>query len=52
MATDSSAAATKAEEKNICQVIGVFLYYGQAIDSTILVALSSLAATQAKPTFF
>jgi hypothetical protein len=47
---DSSPAATKEEEKYIRQVIGVLLYYGQAVDSTILVGLSSLAAAQAKPT--
>jgi hypothetical protein len=41
--------ATKNKEKYICQVIGVLLYYGQAVDSTILVSLSSLAAAQAKP---
>jgi hypothetical protein len=49
-AIDSSPAATKEEEKYICQVIGVFLYYSRAVDSTILVCLSSLAAVQAKPT--
>ncbi len=49
-AIDSSPAATKEEEKYICQVIGVLLYYGRAVDSTILVGLSSLAAAQAKPT--
>jgi hypothetical protein len=31
-------------------VIGVLLYYGRAVDSTILVGLSSLAAAQSKPT--
>jgi hypothetical protein len=40
----------KNEEKYICQVISVLLYYGQADDSTILVGHSSLAAAQAKPT--
>jgi hypothetical protein len=49
-ATDSSPAATKDKEKYIPQVIGVLLYYGRAVDSTILVNLSSLAAAQAKPT--
>jgi hypothetical protein len=49
-AIDSSPAATKEEEKYICQVIGILLYYGQVVDSTILVGLSSLAAAQAKPT--
>jgi hypothetical protein len=47
---DTSPAATKAEEKVIGQVIGVLLYYGPAVDSTIITGLSSLAAAQAKPT--
>jgi hypothetical protein len=49
-AIEASPAATKNKEKYIHQVIGVLLYYGQAVDSTILVGLSSLAAAQAKPT--
>jgi hypothetical protein len=49
-AIDASPAATKNKEKYICQVIGVLLYYGRAVDLTILVGLSSLAAAQAKPT--
>jgi hypothetical protein len=46
----TSRSATKAEEKVIWQVIGVLLYYGRAVDSTIITGLSSLAAAQAKPT--
>jgi hypothetical protein len=34
----------------IQQVLGVLLYYGCAVDSTVLVALSSIAAAQASPT--
>ena len=49
-AADLSPAATKAEEKYIWQVIGVLLYYGRAVDATIITGLSSLAAAQAKPT--
>jgi hypothetical protein len=50
-ATDTFLAATKAEHKYIRQVIGVLLYYGRAVDSTILAGISSLAAAQAsKPT--
>ncbi len=49
-AVDTSPAATKAEEKVIWQVIGKLLYYGHAVDSTIITGLSSLAAAQAKPT--
>jgi hypothetical protein len=37
-AIDSSPAATKEEEKYICQVIGILLYCGRAVNSTILVA--------------
>jgi hypothetical protein len=47
---NSSPAATKPEEKYIQQVIDVLLYYGQAVDATIITGLSSLAAAQAKPT--
>jgi hypothetical protein len=46
----SAPVATKDKEKYIRQVIGVLLYYGQEVNSTILVSLSSLAAAQAKPT--
>jgi hypothetical protein len=49
-AVDTSPVATKAEEKVIWQVIGIVLYYGRAVDSTIITGLSSLAAAQAKPT--
>jgi hypothetical protein len=31
-------------------VAGTLLYYGRAVDSTILISLSSLATEQAKPT--
>ncbi len=49
---DSSPPATKEEETYIRQVIGVLLYYGCAVDSTILFGLSSLAAAQALPTAY
>jgi hypothetical protein len=49
-ATNPSPAATNVEGKYICQVICVLLYYSRAVDSTILVGLSLLAATQSKPT--
>jgi hypothetical protein len=39
----------KEQQKYIQQVIGILLYYGQAVDSTLLVALSSLASAQAAP---
>jgi hypothetical protein len=49
-AIDASPLATKNKKKYIRQVIGVLLYYGRAVDSTIFVGLNSLATTQAKPT--
>jgi hypothetical protein len=49
-ADNVSPLATNAERKYICQVISILLYYGRAVDSTILVGLSSLAAAQSKPT--
>jgi hypothetical protein len=48
--TDDSEPATKDEEKFIRQVIGTLLYYGRAVDSTLLVALSALASAQSKAT--
>jgi hypothetical protein len=40
----------KAGKKFIQEVTGVFLYLGQAVDSTMLTALSSLTSIQAAPT--
>mgnify|MGYP006170828629 CR=1 FL=1 len=37
------------EQKHIQKVNGKFLWYGQAVDSTILTPLSALASQQAKP---
>jgi hypothetical protein len=45
-----SLAATKADQKYIMQVVGVLLYYARAVESTLLIALSSLASMQAAPT--
>jgi hypothetical protein len=50
--TDQSHPATKDKQKYICQVISVLLYYGWAVDSTLLVALSSLASVQSAPTAY
>jgi hypothetical protein len=47
---DQTPLATKEQQKYIQQVIGVLLYYRRAVDSTLLVALSSLALAQAAPT--
>jgi hypothetical protein len=39
----------KADTRYIQQVAGMLLYYGQAVDTTILPALSSIATEQAAP---
>jgi hypothetical protein len=49
-AADTSKVLSKEDKKYIQQVIGTLLYYGRAVDATILVALSSLASAQATPT--
>ena len=49
-AEDSSRLLSKEKKKYIQQVIGTFLYYGRAVDSTMLTTLSSIASTQAEPT--
>ena len=41
---------SKEEKKYIQQVLGTFLYHSQAINSTMLTALSFIASIQAKPT--
>jgi hypothetical protein len=40
----------KEGKKYIQQVIGIFLYNGQVVDSTMLTPPSSIASMQAKPT--
>lgn len=47
---DSSRLLSKEKKTYIQQVIGTFLYNGQAVDATMLTTLSSIASTQAKPT--
>jgi hypothetical protein len=47
---DTTRLLSKEEKKYIQQVIGTFLYYGRAVDSTMLTTLSSIASTQAEPT--
>jgi hypothetical protein len=47
---DTSPPLNKAGKKFIHEVTGVFLYLAQAVDSTMLTALSSLASKQAAPT--
>jgi hypothetical protein len=48
--TDDSPLLPAEGKTYIQQVLGVLLYYGRAVDSTILVALSSIASMQAAPT--
>jgi hypothetical protein len=47
---DTSRKLLPTEKKFIQEVIGVFLYYGCTIDSTMLTALSAIASAQAEPT--
>ena len=47
---DESPLLDKADTKYVQQVAGTLLYYGRAVDPTILPALSSIASEQAAPT--
>jgi hypothetical protein len=47
---DTTAFLTPTETTVIQQIVGSLLYYGRAIDSTILPALNTIALSQAKPT--
>ena len=47
---DDSAKLNKEQIKLIQQVIGVCLYYGRAVDDTILPALSAIASEQSNGT--
>ena len=49
-AEDTSPAVPATDKTFIQQVLGVLLYYGRAVDSTILVAIGSIASAQATPT--
>jgi len=46
---DTSAPLNKAGKKFIQEVTGTFFFYARAVNSTMLVALSSLVAEQANP---
>jgi hypothetical protein len=48
--TDDSPLLDNAGKKRIQQVVGSFLYYARAVNSTILMALSDIATQQATPT--
>ena len=48
---DSREVFLSASAKTLIQkIIGIFLYYGIALDLTMLVALGTLATQQSKPT--
>lgn len=47
---DTSPLLTKEGTTRLQQVIGTLLYYGRAVDSTMLVALGTLASQQSKGT--
>jgi hypothetical protein len=47
---DTSPPLDKAGKKFIQEVMGIFLHLAQAVDLTMLTALSSLASEQAAPT--
>lgn len=47
---DTSAPLNPVQKRRIQQIVGAGLYYGRAVDNTILVALGSLASEQANPT--
>ena len=47
---DNATPLPPDKHKRVQKVIGSFLYYGRAVDTTILKALNSLAHQQSKPT--
>ncbi len=48
--TNNSPLLDDSGKKRIQQVVGSFLYYAQAVDPTILMALSGIATQQSAPT--
>ena len=49
-APDTSLKLNADDKRYIQQVTGTFLYYGRALDSTMLTALSAIASDQSAPT--
>jgi hypothetical protein len=47
---DTSPLLDAAGKRRIQQIVGSFLYYARAVDPTILMALSAIAAQQSAPT--
>ena len=50
MVLDTSAPLTPAALKRVQDIVGTLLYYGRAVDPTLLTALSSIAARQSNGT--
>ncbi|RPI66945.1 MAG: hypothetical protein EHM43_10390, partial [Ignavibacteriae bacterium] len=50
VASDTSEPLSPAAIKRVQDVVGTLLYYGRAVDPTLLTALSAIAARQAKGT--
>jgi hypothetical protein len=49
-ATDTSQLLDDGHKHRIQEIVGSLLYYAHAVDNKLLVALSAIAACQAKPT--
>ena len=49
--TDNAPTLDSFEISLIQKIVGTFLYYGIAVDNTILVALSTIASEQTSATF-
>ena len=47
---DHSRKLNKEQKTVVQQVVGTFLFYGRAIDATMLMPPSAIASTQAEPT--
>jgi hypothetical protein len=47
---DTSASLSDDGKKRVQQIVGSFLYYGRAVDTTILKTLNTLLRQQSKPT--
>ncbi len=47
---DDSPLLNEAGKKHVQQIVGSFLYYAQAVDPTILMALSEISSQQVAPT--
>jgi hypothetical protein len=48
--SNDSSLLDKASKKRIQQIVSSFLYYAQAVDPTIVMALSDLLSQQSAPT--